>query len=318
MRSFVASVFLTGFLVHSVTADATPCIEDKLLGQSNRCYSGQFDKLKSCVREILDDVTQTNLDDCLEQAGCEQLDAKFEAQWIIESCFEGQELRRRQEDEENDDEEDQTTPTQTTAETVAATSSADASPQDTTAVATTTTAITATAAAATTSLQCYTTITFTTEGFDIINTDSSGRVSRSFNSQKVGIKTRCADGLVCSGESCMEAENGLDGSGVAVAIFFGAAAAVAFGTVIFLCCRDRRNDKKLRAKAEAAKIAKEQAAASKPAASVTAGMRSVSQGRRSPSGNDRSPLMNQGMYPPSPGGSARPSHDPFGESGRRV
>ncbi|KAJ2903156.1 uncharacterized protein MKZ38_010288 [Zalerion maritima] len=353
MRS--SNALIAGLLAQVVTAIPSDCFKEKVLDRTDRCHSSQKEDLKVCLSSILDNIKQTNLGACFEEAGCDSLDAKFEAQWVIESCYEGAELRKRADDDEDEDadttttgksseattsakEEETTTEETTQEETTTAepeTTTADADTTEATAeetssvsaAATTTADVTETATDATDSTdatadsvstgstsvsECYTTITYTTEGWDIINTNTAGRVSRTFNSEKVAAKTQCADGLVCIDESCMVAENSLRGSGIAVAIFFATAAAVSLFTLCFLCCRDRRNDKKLRAKMEAAKIAKE---AAKPTVVAGAG-RAIGAGRRSPSGNDRQPLMNKpGMYPPSPG-SGRPSHDPFGDQRR--
>lgn len=100
-------------------------------------------------------------------------------------------------------------------------------------------------------------------------------------------KVRCRDGWLCSvsregGTSCMERIDDLDTGGIIVAIIFGAAIVIGLGLMTFFCCKDKREQKKLAAKAEAAAIAKSSNVGSKA--------RKVS---------DRQPLMAQG--PPGAG-----------------
>ena len=359
MRSIAATVVLAGMMVHAVAAfGSSACLKEKILEPSDRCHSSYPAQVKTCLTNQLDSLTQEALQSCFIQAGCEELDAKFEAQWVVESCPSQSELRvRPRDDEENHKEkttttekatkttateekggekttkepsETKTTPSEPTTEDKETTKS-DPEPTSTTVIPTTVTESTGTSTqlaqetsstlsaggsadlGAVQSLTCFTTITFTTEGFELVTTASSGRPTRTFNSQMVAVRTRCADGMLCRGETCMEADNSLSGSGIAVAIFFATAAAVSLVTLIVLCCRDRRRDKQLRERAEAAKMARE---AAKPVVAV-ATTRAVSAGRRSPAGSDRQPLVHQGMYPPSPIGSqGRPSHDHFSDKRR--
>jgi hypothetical protein len=51
-------------------------------------------------------------------------------------------------------------------------------------------------------------------------------------------------------------QDGMTLSGAIVAVFLAVVLAGILGTIIFLCCQDRKEQKKLRARAEAAAIAK--------------------------------------------------------------
>ena len=115
-------------------------------------------------------------------------------------------------------------------------------------------------------------------------------------------KVRCRDGWLCSvsrqgGTSCMERIDDLDTGGIIVAIIFGAAIVIALGLMTFFCCKDKREQKQLAAKAEAAEIAK--------ASNVGSKARKVS---------DRQPLMAQG---PPGAGSPGPSSPGAGYAGEQ-
>ncbi|KAG9254490.1 uncharacterized protein F5Z01DRAFT_108086 [Emericellopsis atlantica] len=66
----------------------------------------------------------------------------------------------------------------------------------------------------------------------------------------------CAADKTCSldksGDTvCMDLKNSLDAAGIVIAIVFGVLAISGVGTLTFLCCKDRKEQKRLLAKAEA-------------------------------------------------------------------
>jgi hypothetical protein len=72
----------------------------------------------------------------------------------------------------------------------------------------------------------------------------------------------CAPNLICQidsrgNPSCMVRQSSLGLAGTIIAIFFAAAVAVSVFTVCFLCCRERKSQRRLMRAAEAAKIAQE-------------------------------------------------------------
>ncbi|KAK8121203.1 hypothetical protein PG999_005323 [Apiospora kogelbergensis] len=88
--------------------------------------------------------------------------------------------------------------------------------------------------------------------------------------QKTMSKTMvCAQGNLCmtdnSGNNiCMYRKDGMTTSGAVVGIFLAVVMAVTVAGLLFLCCKDKRDQKRARAKSEAAAIAKSNAVASAP------------------------------------------------------
>ncbi|PKS06698.1 hypothetical protein jhhlp_006772 [Lomentospora prolificans] len=124
--------------------------------------------------------------------------------------------------------------------------------------------------------------------------------------QRAVEKVKCLSGYLCRMDSkgtttCMEKVNTLDTGGIIVSIIFAAAIVLSIGMMTFFCCRDRAQQKKLNAKAEAAAIAKASSA-----------------GTRARNVSDRQPLMtsqpeNTQGYGPE-GGAPQP--DPFNDQNR--
>ncbi|KAK8044471.1 hypothetical protein PG993_004495 [Apiospora rasikravindrae] len=79
----------------------------------------------------------------------------------------------------------------------------------------------------------------------------------------------CAKGNMCmtdnSGNNiCMYRKDGMTTSGAVVGIFLAVVLALTVGSLFFLCCKDKRDQKRARAKSEAAAIAKANAVSSGP------------------------------------------------------
>ena len=146
------------------------------------------------------------------------------------------------------------------------------------------------------SLACLTTTTKATSSCSL--TTSGGIVSTITCSPTEVTTSYCAPGLLCTLDSsgqdiCMKVENGLDASGVVVAIVLAAAAAIMLGALTFLCCKDRREQRRLAAKAEATALARAQT-------------------RKQRQRDQRTPLMKQ-----QEGASGVvPSQDPFADHAR--
>lgn len=68
----------------------------------------------------------------------------------------------------------------------------------------------------------------------------------------------CSKGYLCKTGGCMKLDNSMDTAGIIVAICFANFIAVSAGLMCFFCCRERANDRKIAARAEAESIAKDQ------------------------------------------------------------
>ncbi|KAK1831816.1 hypothetical protein QBC39DRAFT_371491 [Podospora conica] len=110
----------------------------------------------------------------------------------------------------------------------------------------------------------------------------------------------CAPNLICQidsrgNPSCMVRQSSLGLAGTIIAIFFAVAVAVAVFTVCFLCCRERKSQRRLMRAAEASKIAQE---------AKTAAMLSAKRNAASVADDvalDREPLMSSSRdLPPMP------------------
>ncbi|KAK2608498.1 hypothetical protein QQS21_002960 [Conoideocrella luteorostrata] len=71
----------------------------------------------------------------------------------------------------------------------------------------------------------------------------------------------CLDGWICTANTdrqqvCMLATNSLDIGGIIIAIVFGSFIVIGIGYLTFACCRERKNHKKVAAKAEAVALAR--------------------------------------------------------------
>jgi hypothetical protein len=101
---------------------------------------------------------------------------------------------------------------------------------------------------------CFRNGTTETESCDV-QTDGD-RVSTQGCSQVVITTSDCNPGMTCSRDRaglavCMDVENNLDVGGIIVTIIFGVAIVLGIATITFLCCKDRKEQKRLAAKAEA-------------------------------------------------------------------
>ncbi|PNY25130.1 Uncharacterized protein TCAP_04942 [Tolypocladium capitatum] len=112
------------------------------------------------------------------------------------------------------------------------------------------------------------------QGADCFTTSSIDTTTCSLQTSNGHVKTltclptqvavsQCAPGLMCTidannADICMTMRNGLDTGGIIVAIVFAVLVTLGLGTLTFLCCRDRRQQKRLAAKAEAVALARAQ------------------------------------------------------------
>jgi hypothetical protein len=110
-------------------------------------------------------------------------------------------------------------------------------------------------------LECLATSTVKTSSCDI-QTDRGVLKTLTCVPTEVA-KSACAPGLLCSMDSvgqtvCMKKHDSLDVGGIIIAIVFGVAIVVAITFLTFACCRERRHQKQLEARAEATALARAQ------------------------------------------------------------
>ncbi|POR33672.1 Uncharacterized protein TPAR_06134, partial [Tolypocladium paradoxum] len=108
---------------------------------------------------------------------------------------------------------------------------------------------------------CFTTSTVDTSSCPLQTSNGHVKTLTCFPTQVAA--SDCAPGLMCTIDAnhediCMKMQNGLDTGGIIVAIVFAVLVALGLGSLTFLCCRDRRQQKRLAAKAEAVALARAQ------------------------------------------------------------
>ncbi|SPO04080.1 uncharacterized protein DNG_06763 [Cephalotrichum gorgonifer] len=250
------------------------CIRSQTPTITDLARCGDPTEFAECLNKVPESFSSEDVASCLAVSGCSDDLAAVGAQTIVDLCESVQDLRKRDDDEDEKRaaeprqkwETPQPTPRAVSPNPVVAprqetTTSASAKPSDD---------------------ACYST--------SVISTKLCSMVDSHITCSDTTInKISCRKELLCrinaqGGTACMERVDSLDTGGIIVSIVFGSAIAIALGLLIFCCCRERRQHKKLAAKAEAAAIAK--------ASSV---------GKRARNVSDRQPLMTQA--PPSPGGS---------------
>lgn len=185
---------------------------------------------------------------CYRNAGCSPREAEVEAQYVAARCEElggTGDLRRRYR---------AVAPEQITATTAAAVV-ARAGLLDRRADATDT------PTAKLRGADCFSTSTIDTSSCPLQTSNGHVKTLSCFPTQVAA--SHCAPGLMCTIDAnhediCMKKQNGLDTGGLIVAIVFGVAVALGIGALTFLCCRDRRDQKRLAAKAEAVALARAQ------------------------------------------------------------
>ncbi|KAI1105198.1 hypothetical protein F4804DRAFT_149913 [Jackrogersella minutella] len=225
----------------SSVADRSACIRSSAVSLAAAAACGDKGSLEHCFRTAREYVEAGDLERCFRNAGCTNAEAGIEASFVLHSCDAGQsvaELRRRR---------PEPVPGPTPAPV----------PQDTTTTA-------AASGAFTPSIQCSTSTDITTSSCPIQSTGTeSGSTLPCFETTVA--TSVCAAANLCMTDKngvdiCMVRKDGLDTGGLVVTIFLAVCFAVGFATLIFFACRDKRSERKLRARKEAAAIAKTNAA----------------------------------------------------------
>lgn len=110
-------------------------------------------------------------------------------------------------------------------------------------------------------LECFSTSTVTTKTCPVTTNDGKPTTASCFSTAVA--KSACAAGVYCTtdakgGDICMKLDNDLGIGGIIIASVFAVAIAVGIGYLTFVCCKDRRDQKKLVARVEATALARAQ------------------------------------------------------------
>ncbi|EQK97791.1 hypothetical protein OCS_06495 [Ophiocordyceps sinensis CO18] len=108
--------------------------------------------------------------------------------------------------------------------------------------------------------ECFTTSVFDTTICEL-TTNRAGRLRTGSCHPTPTTASACRPSLLCTTDTsnndvCMVRRDDLDTGGVVLAALFGALVALAIVALAFLCCRDRRQQKRFAAKAEALALAR--------------------------------------------------------------
>ncbi|KJZ73315.1 hypothetical protein HIM_07319 [Hirsutella minnesotensis 3608] len=106
---------------------------------------------------------------------------------------------------------------------------------------------------------CFTTSMVDTSACSFATKDGKLSTVSCFPTQATS--SECSPGLMCTTDTsnndvCMVRRDSLDTGGIIIAVIFGALVGIGIGVLTFLCCRDRREQKRLAAKAEAVALAR--------------------------------------------------------------
>ncbi|KAI1774960.1 hypothetical protein F4818DRAFT_57012 [Hypoxylon cercidicola] len=222
-------------------ADRSACVRSGADDLAAAAACGDKGALKYCFEHAAQYVEAGDLERCFHGSGCTSAEAAIEAAFILHNCDSVKsvaELRRRG------------------PEPVAAETQVQAR-QDTTTT-------TAAKGGFTPSIQCSTETTIPTSSCPVQSTGTaSGRTITCFPS--TATTSVCAAANICMKDSqgidtCMLRSDKLDTGEIIVTIILAVCFATGFATLVFLCCRDKRAVRKMRARAEAAAIAKSNAA----------------------------------------------------------
>ncbi|KAK2053814.1 hypothetical protein LY76DRAFT_257635 [Colletotrichum caudatum] len=239
---------LSATAVSALSPAKLHCLRSRSLELARLAGCGESGSVAHCLDMLPDDMTQVDLERCYMHAGCELPEAIIESQWTLDRCGDDEnapaELRKRH------------IPVfarQTTAAAAATTTAANTAP--------------ATGTESNSLLTCSTTTTKSTTLCPVVSTGVRKGMTLDqgcFPTQLVF--ATCAAGLRCAGDlagnpSCIRLDNTVYPGGIAVAIFFAVAVTASVGWITLLCCRERRQKKRIAARAEAARIARQPAKA---------------------------------------------------------
>ncbi|WQF84706.1 hypothetical protein CDEST_09720 [Colletotrichum destructivum] len=247
MRPSHSAPALVALLCATVASALSPaklhCLRSRSLELAKLAACGEPGSVAHCLDMLPDELTQTDLEKCYMHAGCEVAEAIIESQWTLDRCGDDgnvpAELRKRH------------APVFARQTTAAET-----------AVAPTATA-TGTGTGTRSLIICSTTTTKSTTLCPVVSTGvQRGRtLKEGCYPTQVSFAT-CAAGLLCKDDpagkpSCLVLDNTVYPGGVAVAIFFAVVITGAIACITVLCCREKKQKKRIAARAEAAAIARQ-------------------------------------------------------------
>ncbi|KAI8963308.1 hypothetical protein F5Y11DRAFT_160806 [Daldinia sp. FL1419] len=222
-------------------ADRAIYIRDSALGLSAAAACGDKGSLTHCFRNVPEYVEADDLERCFRNAGCTSAESIIEAAFIINNFHNGRsvaELRRRG---------PEAMPAPTPAPEETGTSTA-----------------TATGGGFKPSIECSSETVTKTSFCPIQSTGAdSGKTLPCYETE---VPTSvCKAENICSTDKdgnnlCMLAKNTLDTGEIIVTVFLATVFGLGFATLLFFCCREKAAQRKQKARAEAAAIAKTAAA----------------------------------------------------------
>ncbi|KAK1585673.1 uncharacterized protein LY79DRAFT_518268 [Colletotrichum navitas] len=252
MRSSHSASALIALLSATAISALSPaklhCLRSRSLELAKLAGCGEPGSVAHCIDMLPDDLRQTDLERCYIHAGCDLPEAIIESQGTLDRCGNDEkapaELRKRH------------MPVLARQTTAAATTATEA-------------ANTATSTDTDTRslLTCSTTTTKSTTLCPVVSTGVRKGMTLNEGCYPTQLVfATCAAGLRCTDDlsgnpSCLKLDNTVYPGGIAVAVFLAVAVAFSFGWLTFLCCRERKQKKRIAARAEAASIARQPAKA---------------------------------------------------------
>ncbi|GKT63293.1 hypothetical protein ColTof4_05122 [Colletotrichum tofieldiae] len=285
MRSSQSASALVALLFTTTVSALSPaklhCLRSRNLELARLAACGEPGSVAHCLDMLPDEFTQTDLERCYIHGGCELAEAIIESQWTLDRCGDDgkvpAELRKRH------------VPVMAR-QTTAATTAAEAA-----------NTATATGSKTHSTLVCSTTTTKSTTQCPVVSTGvRKGQTLKDGCFPTQVVYATCAAGMLCKDDiagkpSCLQLDNTVYAGGIAVALFFAVAITGTIAWITFLCCRERKQKRRIAARAEAAAIARQ--SAKRPTVQVQ--------------NADSQPLMSHGQ--PAAGYDA---HGPFGDQHR--
>ncbi|KAK1689341.1 hypothetical protein BDP55DRAFT_406606 [Colletotrichum godetiae] len=286
MRSSQSAPALVALFFAAAASALSParlhCLRSRNLELARVAACGEPGSVAHCIEMLTDDFTQTDLERCYINAGCDFAEAVIESQWTLDRCDNTgsapAELRKRH---VNVFARQTTEATTATAETATGTS---------------------TGTATYSRLTCSTTTTKATTQCPVVSTGvQKGKTLKEGCFPTQVVYATCAAGLLCKNDnsnnpSCKVLDNTVYPGGIAVALFFAVAITGSIAWITFLCCKERKQKKRNADRAQAALDAK-MAAKRQPAVQVH--------------DSDNQPLMSHGQP-----AAAYEAHGPFGDQHR--
>ncbi|KAH7310481.1 hypothetical protein B0I35DRAFT_481797 [Stachybotrys elegans] len=226
MRSFSPALL---FAAGALALNTPECFTEHGSGLAALSECAAHHILTACFAD-LEAFDKSDIESCLLTAGCPADDAPLEARAVLDRCHEwlvASDLRKRM------------PAAAVMAQPVQTTAAPQLFPRS--------------------SLDCLTERTYDTSSCDTVTVD--GRPTTTNCQDTVGTESVCRPGLTCSldrsgTQVCMELQDSLDTAGIVVSIVFGVMIAIAIGALTYFCCQDRRQQKRLAAKAEATALAR--------------------------------------------------------------